>query len=856
MTGAAGAASRRGRARRGAWMAALAVVGAALPGVFHPARADTPLFTPGDVVVYRVGDGAALSSAAAPVYLDEYTPDGTLAQSVALPTTASGSDKPLVASGSASSEGELTLSADGRFLMATGYDTSVGTTGVSASSASSVPRTVARVDAAGDVDTTTALDDFADGNNPRSASSSDGTDIWVGGAAGGVRHTTLGASNSTQITSSADKNVRAVSIVDGQLYVSADPTKAGVTVGTVGSGLPTSGSFTVSNLPFASAPGEPYQYALLTLGAGTSPDTVYVADNSASAIEKYSLIGSTWSAEGDISVPGITGLTANDDDGTVVLFATSSGSSGEQGTLYEATDTSGAGATMSGSADVLASSASEAFRGVAFAPGTSIGSGGSGGSGGGGSGGPTITTADSVLANAIGDPTNPGLGVTVGDASYTPSQLTVSATSSNQSVAPDSGIQVSGSGADRVLTVTPDGVGDSIIRLTVTAPDATSATTTVGYGASADDGDTSDRYYAGAGNGSTEIDVGDGYMVVGDDLSNVLRLYDESRSGTPVKTFDFTGDLPSGAATLDIESAAESDGVIYWLGSMSNSDSGASRPSTDTLFATRVTGSGAGTSLTYLGSYTHLREDLVAWDTANGNPLGLSASSIGDSKTTSGLNVEGLEFVAGSSTSAYLAFRAPIEPPSDRTDALLVPVTNLTSLTADGNPGTSPATFGTPIEWDLGGDGIREIRKNADDQYLVISGSADGSDSSFGLYAWDGDPADPPVRTTTSVPPVEAGAWEGIVSVPDPLAEGDSVELVEDNGDTVWYADGFTSKNGLAPDLQKDLGRTFTLSGVGPPSGTPEAPLAVLLPLAGLAGPGAVVLVAWRRRRRAPSVPC
>jgi hypothetical protein len=839
------------RARHVSVAMAAGLVVATLPLLSVPAHASSPTFTPGDVVVYRVGNGGSLSSSAAPVFLDEYTPAGTLVQSVALPTAASGANKPLVASGSAASEGELTLSADGDYLMAAGYDTSVGTAGVSGSAAATIPRTVARVDANGAVDTSTALTDFADGNNPRSATSSDGTHIWVGGAAGGVRATTLGATTSTAVTSSTDKNVRQVSIFDGQLYASADPTKAGVTIGTVGSGLPTSGSPNVANLNFSSAPDEPYAYSLLTLGSGTGPDTLYVADNSASAIEKYNLIGGSWTAEGTIPVPDVTGLTANDDDGTVVLFATSSGSSGEQGTLYEATDTSGIGGTLSGSADVLASSGSEAFRGVAFTPGTTVGSGGGGTSGGGGSGGPTITTADTVLAASIGDPTNPSLGVTVGDPSFAPSQLTVSATSSNQSVAPNSGLQISGGDADRFLTVTPAGVGDATITLTATAPDKTTATRTISYAASANDGDPSDRYYAGAGNGSTEIDVGDGYMIVGDDLSNVLRLYKESQSGIPVKTFDFTGDMPFGAATVDIESAAESNGVIYWLGSLSNSDSGNSRPSTDTLFATQVTGSGADTSLTYLGSDTHLREDLIAWDAGEGDPLGLTASASGDSKTTSGLNVEGLEFASGSSTTAYLAFRAPLEPPTARADALLVPVTNLTSLT-QGNPGSVQATFGTPLEWDLGGNGIREIRKNADNQYLVISGSSDGSDSSFGLYTWDGDPQDQPVATTTALPPVEDGAWEGIVSVPDPLTDGASVELVEDNGDTVWYGDGFTSKNGLAPDLQKDLGRTFTLSGIGPPAATPEAPVALSLPLIGLAGVAIVAGLTYRRRRTAP----
>jgi hypothetical protein len=184
-------------------------------------------FSAGDVVVYRVGDGSTtLSGSGAPIFMDEYSPTGTLLESVPLPTTANGADNAIVASGSATSEGGLTLSADGRYLVATGYDAAVGTSGLSSSAAASVPRTIARVDAAGDVDTTTALTDFADGNNPRSAVSQDGSEFWVGGAAGAVRYATLGATTSTSLVASTYKNVRQLEIADGQLYASAAPRRS------------------------------------------------------------------------------------------------------------------------------------------------------------------------------------------------------------------------------------------------------------------------------------------------------------------------------------------------------------------------------------------------------------------------------------------------------------------------------------------------------------------------------------------------------------------------------------------------------------------------------------------------------
>ncbi len=88
-------------------------------------------FTAGNIVVARLGDGGgALSGAAAPVFLDEYTPAGALVQTIPLPTGVAGANRRLTMSGSAASEGALALSADGRYLTLAGYDADPGTAGV------------------------------------------------------------------------------------------------------------------------------------------------------------------------------------------------------------------------------------------------------------------------------------------------------------------------------------------------------------------------------------------------------------------------------------------------------------------------------------------------------------------------------------------------------------------------------------------------------------------------------------------------------------------------------------------------------------------------------------------------------
>jgi hypothetical protein len=784
-------------------------------------QATASSLTPGDVVVYRVGSGSeALSGSATSAYLDEFQPSGgSAAETLAFPTTTVGSNKPLVASGSASSEGLLTLSANGEYLMATGYNTTVGQLEVSNTKATSAPRTVGRVSGAGVINTETALTDFADKNNPRSAVSSDGNKIWVGGAAGGVRFTELKKTSSTQLNASVT-NVRQLGIFNGQLYASADPTKngtSGFTIATVGSGLPTAPTQAISSLPFETAPEQPFAFSLLALGLGPTPDTIYVADNKLGGVSKYSLQGGKWVRRGTVEIPFVTGVTANDVNGVVTIYATSSGKNGVLGTLYKLSDVSGVNGTLSGvPIEIATAPANEAFRGVAFAPGTVIGSGGTPPPA------PTIAAAENTLAAAFEDPTNQSLPITVGDSNFSPSELTVTVRSSNQTAAPTSGITVTGGGASRTLSVTPAAVGTSKLTLTVEAPDGSFASTQVNYGASAYQGDASDRYYAGAGNASTAIDVGGGYMILGDDESNVLHLYHERISGEPVKSFDFTNELPNKATEIDIEASARAGSTLYWMGSMSNKHNGELQPNRNIVFAATITGSGASTELTYLGSYTELRQDLINWDNANGAPLGLAKSAEfgSPSDLPTGFNVEGLEFAAGSSTEAYVAFRAPLEPPGEeRHLALLVPVTNFSSLVN----GSSKATFGAPLEWNLGGLAIREIRRNADGEFLVIAGTAGEENSSFGLYGWDGEAEDEPVLLNGPFNSAAEGAWEDITSTPDPIANGDQTELIEDNGDTEWYKNFQTSKNGLLAGLQKDLGRLFTvqipLPGV---SGTPH----------------------------------
>src|ERR1043165_7760453 len=325
-------------------------------------------FTSGDVVVYRVGTGSgSLASGATAVFLDEYSPTGTSVQSIALPTAASGSNRALTASGTATSEGELTLSTDGRYLTAAGYDAAPGTS-VTSSSSGTINRVIARVDAAGGVDTTTALNDASTGSNPRGAVSTDGTNIWMDGGAGGIRFTTFGSTTSTQINTAGTgtTNLRPTKIFNGELYVSL--ASGSLRLGTVGTGTPTTSGQTITQLPGVPTNlTSPYGFFFAHLnGAGTAVDTLYITDDSTSCggLLKYSLVGGTWVSNGVVGTSlGVHSITGSVQGGVVTLYVVSPSA------LYKLTDSSGYNAANNGTLTSIATApASTAFRGVAFAP--------------------------------------------------------------------------------------------------------------------------------------------------------------------------------------------------------------------------------------------------------------------------------------------------------------------------------------------------------------------------------------------------------------------------------------------------------------------------------------------------------
>jgi predicted extracellular nuclease len=321
-------------------------------------------FTPGNIVVYRIGDGsAALTSNATAVFLDEYTTTGTLVQSIALPTAINGAQKRLTASGTATSDGYISRSTDARYIVGTGYEAALGTSGITGATAAAVNRTVARVYADGTVDTSTALTDAASSGNFRGAASTDGSGFWVTGSAGGIRYAAFSMTTSTQISTSFT-NLRVPGIFGGQLYVSAST--GAFRLGNVGTGTPTAAGNTITNLTGLPTTGSPYGYFFADLDAGVAGvDTLYVADDGGTII-KYSLVAGTWTLNNSIASASARGLAGSVSGNSVTLYATQQTATA---TVVTFTDNSGYNANMTGTpTTIVTAGTNRTFRGIALTP--------------------------------------------------------------------------------------------------------------------------------------------------------------------------------------------------------------------------------------------------------------------------------------------------------------------------------------------------------------------------------------------------------------------------------------------------------------------------------------------------------
>lgn len=394
-------------------------------------------FTAGDIVISVVGgvDGNGYTdNQATPVILEEIDPTtGTIVGVMELPQTASGANNAFSGEYGSSSEGLLQLAANDQSLVIAGYDVSAAaynagesngnniygnaalaqSTSIEGGTYTAVARVIANISYNGNVDTSTALYNVFNTNNPRSVATVDGSSFYISGqgvkgdTTQGVYLVTDGSSTATEIYDATD--TREVEIYNGTLYVSIDSTQnntagiasfgtlpTGSTTADVLTGIQTSVTLTAAeeNTVNASAVGtsvalSPEQYffanaTTLYVADGGDPKGGTVGDG---GLQKWTLDPKTgvWTLDYTLSaglnlvensaISGTTGLIGLSGvlnaNGTVTFYATNSTLT-DLGQTYLYTITDDVNATTLSSSEsftvVETAAADTNIRGVAVSP--------------------------------------------------------------------------------------------------------------------------------------------------------------------------------------------------------------------------------------------------------------------------------------------------------------------------------------------------------------------------------------------------------------------------------------------------------------------------------------------------------
>ncbi len=321
-----------------------------------------PQFSPGYLVVLQAGNGSsALVNTGNPILLREFSPAGVPAFSVAVSTAVN----PLVISGTAVSEGGLSLSPNGKYLVFAGYATAPGfTASLSGSTASSLNRGIGIVNAAGVFTRAATSPAFYSGNSIRSAGSDGLDNYWAGGGNAGANYFGVNAAATTIQTSV--NNTRNVMAFNGNLYFSTGSGTAGIY--RVGNGFPVSAGQTCSLLIATSVmtttTSSPYAFYF-----NPAMDICYVADDRTpvnnGGIQKWVFGANTWSLAYTLATGAAYGARAVVADfsgvSPQVYACTSEGSFNR---LIAINDL-GSGSTAT---TLATASANTIFRGLAFSP--------------------------------------------------------------------------------------------------------------------------------------------------------------------------------------------------------------------------------------------------------------------------------------------------------------------------------------------------------------------------------------------------------------------------------------------------------------------------------------------------------
>jgi hypothetical protein len=318
-------------------------------------------FAAGNLAVLRVGDGSkSLSSHGNSVFIDQFTTSGTLVGSIAIPDNATNA---LLISGSASSEGALTRSADGRLLEFAGYNIAFtnSTSSLPGSSSTNVPRALGIVDVNGAFTLVGVTTNQFSGNNIRSGTTDGRGNYWGAGANSANNGTFYFGSGPASTIQTNVANSIVIQDLGGNLYFSTQKI--------------TNGIWEISGTPTT-----PASAGLLIKTGGSSASygfafnpnftTAYVADDTLAGkggVQRWDYTGGAWAmsyAFAGITNIGAHGVAVDFSGAYPVVYATTAEASTNR--LVSITDT-GAASTVT---TLATAGENQVFRGVALTPNT------------------------------------------------------------------------------------------------------------------------------------------------------------------------------------------------------------------------------------------------------------------------------------------------------------------------------------------------------------------------------------------------------------------------------------------------------------------------------------------------------
>ena len=315
-------------------------------------------FVAGNLAVLRIGDATrTLSGQGNSVFIDQFATNGTLISTVDIPANGPNA---LISSGSASSEGALTLSADARLLVLAGYNVALTNTpflssSLASSSAGAAPRAVGVVDVAGNFALVAVITNQYSGNNVRCGTTDGRGNYWVAGATSGTFYFGSGSTNTVQ---SIVANTLVIQNL-GDLFFSTAKATPGIWK------IP--GAPTIPSVPAVAVPtGSGSNPFAFTFSADFS--TAYIADDTLTGkggVQRWEYKGAAWTmsyAFAGLTNVGARGLAADFRGAQPVIYATTAEASGNR--LVSITDTGpGSAVTTLATAGV-----NQVFRGVSRTP--------------------------------------------------------------------------------------------------------------------------------------------------------------------------------------------------------------------------------------------------------------------------------------------------------------------------------------------------------------------------------------------------------------------------------------------------------------------------------------------------------